>query len=742
MLAYAERYANEHLGEYAKVIDRFREVERSCRGTVEALKAKDAAEAWQKKWEVAAEAELEKRQEAAGKALEAWKFGEAESVWDAFPKGLRVASVEPKIEAERVRIGQARNGIAEALEQEARPLLAKKAEELSAEDVKAVTELLEKTENVPEGLSDEAVQAITALAGRLQGLLDEHESVAESRAREAFDGFWAKYESHIKRKQFDEAVKLCESSLVVLPFRGSLGSEEDPLKRGTTNAVLKADALLLKSFFTSMRENLSALVGKTIVVAGNRMQVKEVKGGKLQLAGAGATMLWGADRLDPDTLLKLGLAGFEDGRSRGRAKALHAFYFGRTSEAVQALKEAEAAGEDVSFYQSRMVPVLVVTTSPAGAEVTVRPRVASARGEGQEDDRPEPIAKGNSPLRVEVAKNTTYRVEIAKDGYQPVTEEVRIGEAGEFRVSARLKKAQLPAYLLALFEVPRESKDPYGNPIRRGTDRKTGLPLEIRHKQTGMHLVFIPVGEFLMGSPDNEKDRDASREGTGTQHKVQLTKPFYLGKYEVTQAEWKAVMGQNPSRFQDERNPVEQVSWDDCQAFLKKLNEGVRSAGFSPSSASSEERAKARRTAPPATSLSFALPTEAQWEYACRAASRTRFYFGDDLDYKELGDYAWFKDNSGNKTHPVGEKKPNAWGLYDVSGNVWEWCEDWYGPYSAEEAKDPSGATSGSNRVIRGGTWHYTGTNCRSAYRDYITPGNRSYNLGCRVALRAVGKRD
>ena len=197
MLAYAESYANEHPKEYAKVIDRFREVERNCRGTLEAMKAKDAAESWQNRWEAAAEAELEKRQALAAEALEAWKFGEAEAVWKGFPDALRTASIKPRIEAERARVGEARKGIANALEEEAKPLLGKKPEELSAKEVKAVTELLEKAEDVPEGVSNEAAQAITALAEKLQAILDTHEAVAVSKAREAFDESWAKYESHI-----------------------------------------------------------------------------------------------------------------------------------------------------------------------------------------------------------------------------------------------------------------------------------------------------------------------------------------------------------------------------------------------------------------------------------------------------------------------------------------------------------------------------------------------------------------
>ena len=138
-----------------------------------------------------------------------------------------------------------------------------------------------------------------------------------------------------------------------------------------------------------------------------------------------------------------------------------------------------------------------------------------------------------------------------------------------------------------------------------------------------------------------------------------ITKPFYLGKYEVTQEQWEAVMGSNPSHFKGPKNPVEQVSWDDCQQFLVKLN--AKSGG---------------------QGSKFVLPTEAQWEYACRAGSTGKFCFGDDE--KQLGEYAWYEANSGDKTHPVGEKKPNTFGLHDMHGNVWEWCQDWYGEYGAE----------------------------------------------------------
>ena len=247
MLAYAEDYAKEHPDEFAKVIERFREVERNCKGTVESLKAKDAAEAWQGKWEEAAETEFQKRRAAAAVALKSWQFQEAEAVWEAFPTGLHVASIAPKMEAELVRIGEARTGVAKALEDEAKPLLARRGEELSAEEVKAISSLLEKAGNAPEGLPEEATEAVEALKEKLRTHLDDYEAVAASKAQEALNRFWARYEGSIKRREFEEAAKLCENAeadlrgLVVPPSGGSGDSgrdsgatQEEPLKSGTT----------------------------------------------------------------------------------------------------------------------------------------------------------------------------------------------------------------------------------------------------------------------------------------------------------------------------------------------------------------------------------------------------------------------------------------------------------------------------------------------------------------------------
>ena len=212
----------------------------------------------------------------------------------------------------------------------------------------------------------------------------------------------------------------------------------------------------------------------------------------------------------------------------------------------------------------------------------------------------------------------------------------------------------------------------------------------------GIKLKLIPAGTFMMGSEYRYTDEIPL-------HEVRITKSFYLGVTEVTNAQWRRVMGgEPPSRWNDADRPVEQVSWLEAVKFCRKLSEMP------------EERS-ARR--------SYRLPTEAEWECACRAGTKTRWASGDVE--KTLVDYAWFKTNSGGQTHAVGQKKPNLWGLHDMHGNVWEWCSDWYEPYAAPD--------EGSARVYRGGSWR--DWDCRSAVRDGRAPSNRDRNLGFRLAL-------
>jgi formylglycine-generating enzyme required for sulfatase activity len=231
-----------------------------------------------------------------------------------------------------------------------------------------------------------------------------------------------------------------------------------------------------------------------------------------------------------------------------------------------------------------------------------------------------------------------------------------------------------------------------------------GQPKELVVHLDGEDLILIriPAGDFQMGDPDGK---------AGTQHHVRITKPFYLSKFPVTQVQWEAVTGNNPSNFYGATRPVERVSWEDCQSFLRKLNMTHGKAG------------------------KFGLPSEAQWEYACRAGSNTAFFFGDDPS--RLGEYAWYEKNSDTETHPVGEKKPNAWGLHDMVGNLAQWCADWYDGryYDISPEDDPTGPATGSERVIRGCGLAPTESGCESGARSGCKPNERALSVGLRVKL-------
>ena len=236
---------------------------------------------------------------------------------------------------------------------------------------------------------------------------------------------------------------------------------------------------------------------------------------------------------------------------------------------------------------------------------------------------------------------------------------------------------------------------------------------------TGMEFVWIPPGRFMMGSPESEKNRS---DDEGPVHEVHFDRGFYMGKYPVIQAEWRKIMGSNPSRFEGERRPVENVSWNDCQEFLRKLNEAVVGAGSEPVP-------------------TFRLPSEAEWEYACRAETQTAYYFGDDP--AQLGDYAWYWENSDGQTHPVGQKRSNAWGLHDMHGNVWEWCEDaWHFSYHRAPANSWAWISdanttpfSGITQVLRGASWKDLPRYLRSANRSYDEYTLRHYTFGFRAVL-------
>jgi formylglycine-generating enzyme required for sulfatase activity len=255
-----------------------------------------------------------------------------------------------------------------------------------------------------------------------------------------------------------------------------------------------------------------------------------------------------------------------------------------------------------------------------------------------------------------------------------------------------------------------EPKTPAKNPSSKSATEEKSVEKKELSFDLGdgvqLELVLIRPGSFTMGDDRGDNDEKPA-------HKVAISKPFYLGRFEVTQEQWQAVMGANPSRFKGAKNPVDRVSWEAAQSFIKKLNEKFAASG-----------------------MTFDLPTEAQWEYACRAGASSRFSFGDDE--AGLAEYGWFEGNAGGTTHPVGQKKPNAWGLYDMYGNLWEWTADWYDGnyYNQSPASDPTGPTAVTSRVLRGGSWSDPAVYCRSSYRYCLPPWFCVHCYGLRIGCR------
>ena len=235
--------------------------------------------------------------------------------------------------------------------------------------------------------------------------------------------------------------------------------------------------------------------------------------------------------------------------------------------------------------------------------------------------------------------------------------------------------------------------------LATGTERTIKLP-----GGATMEMIWCGPGTFMMGSPLTETGRFEDE----LIHPVTLTKGFWLGKYEVTQEQWESVMGENRSRFKAPDRPVDGVSWEDCQGFIRKVNVALGGVAR--------------------------LPTEAEWEYACRAGSVTPV-----AGSGHLNDMAWYDRNSGSQTHAVGKHQANAWGFYDMHGNVLEWCSDWFSKQEGQ-AIDPKGPASGAFRVLRGGCWFFYERDCRSAYRLKRDPGIRNCIFGFRLACSGKGK--
>ena len=289
------------------------------------------------------------------------------------------------------------------------------------------------------------------------------------------------------------------------------------------------------------------------------------------------------------------------------------------------------------------------------------------------------------------------KLDVEADKFSKDLEDLKkIKNKGQSKVEAKKEKA-------TLLESPFSAEE--AKNAQKELAKSMGKLIEVKIDLGGgvkLDMVLIPAGKFKMGSPASETNRQQNE----TQHEVTLTKPYYLGKYEVTQEQWQAVMGNNPSiKTKGAKLPVTDVSWNECQDFIKKLN------------------AK--------TNGGYRLPTESEWEYACRAGASTAYSFGDKITPQDAN----YRDsNVIGKPVAVGSYKANAFGLYDMHGNVWEWCEDWYGIYPAGSVTDPKGPATGTSRVLRGGSFGYDGSIARSSDRLNNLPSSRYVNLGFRLA--------
>ena len=283
-----------------------------------------------------------------------------------------------------------------------------------------------------------------------------------------------------------------------------------------------------------------------------------------------------------------------------------------------------------------------------------------------------------------------HQVEVRKDGYTTDKKSVTISEGQTMSISGTLSSNTA------------SSSNGYASNSSLSSGNNV-ISIPVKNGIT-IDMVKVKSGTFKMGATSEMKKTYDDEKPV---HKVILTNNYYMGKYEVTQALWQEVMGSNPSYFKGDNLPVEQVSWNDCQEFINKLNS--------------------------ITGRKFRLPTEAEWEYAARGGKKSRGY--QYSGSSNISDVAWYTDNSGSKTHPVGTKQSNELGLYDMTGNVWEWCQDWCSSYVSSSQRNPTGAVSGAGRVYRGGSWNSVAVSCRSSYRGNHIPGARNYYLGLRLVL-------
>ena len=368
----------------------------------------------------------------------------------------------------------------------------------------------------------------------------------------------------------------------------------------------------------------------------------------------------------------------------------------------------------ISQVEKNKTYVLVLTKPVSGAEPVIQQnqsliiRYTPSTATVLVDNK---MVRGNNGVAKTTLPVGQHSFVVACDGYESEEGMVKLKASAPSNLQITLMKESVGAGIAN--QQQSENQQSSNTYVASSTNSSSGSPSVASGSNTisipvkngiSIEMVKVEAGTFMMGATSEMKH---PYDWEKPVHQVTLTNEYYMGKYEVTQALWQAVMGNNPSHFKGENLPVETVNWNECQEFISKLNS--------------------------MTGRKFRLPTEAEWEYAARGGKKSRSY--QYSGSSNISDVAWYDGNSVNKTHPVGTKQANELGIYDMTGNVWEWCSDWYGFYSSSSQTNPTGADSGSSRVFRGGSWYGNARYCRLSFRDCTPPDCRGYNLGLRLAL-------
>jgi serine/threonine-protein kinase len=691
-LAYVEQYAKEHAEDFREIVSRYEAIQRSAEGTAEGFKAQDEARSWRTKWDEAAKAEFEKRQQAAEAQVQAGRIEEAGKLWNEFPDALATETFKKRVEEQKQRLAEMAKSLADQLSSQAEPLLAKEPETLTEAEIKALMGFQDRAKAPPAGLEESQKEILASLLEKLEACLEAWRNVQAAKAAKAFDDFWDKFSKLVKDRKFGEAEALIAAnpSLVAEgaahPALAGSGEAKEPAEAGTTNK-LKEDVRLLKDLFSRAEANLGQLIGKTIRVKGIGVGVTAVRGGTLTVRDIeGGEVSVGPEELEPEELLKLGLASADDPKAASCQEFLFQFFFGRPGKAKAALAKAKAQGVELAFYEERL------------AELDQGQ--AKARAEREAAALVSQIESAMKAEKVETAESKLEKLE--KEFGQ-----TQAAKANLARLREQLTEAQ----------------------SRAAAKR---------------NLVFIPAGKFLYGEGANPQEIDLPA--------------FYIGKYEVSNAEWnefsawvkkeveKAEKG-DPHRYcypgylpdgkelsEAQLKALENMTPEKRRAAVAELGlrGGERAGKSHENQKGGGDFDKANH---PVMGVDWynawaycrwrggRLPTEQEWEKAASwdpKLKRKRAYPWGDRFVARCCNFAGIEDGFAG-TCPVNEfpKGVSAYGCHNMAGNVWELCSSW-------------SDKSAQSRVYRGGSWLNEPGESRNGHVD-----STRHALGFRLAKSA-----